>query len=95
MTETRRNSNGVVLGPKLFDDRSYDERQIAGPVASESELNGPDFADQPDERIEVVGDTVDVWAGQFVNRWVFLKHQRPAALEELHELIAEVRKVQL
>lgn len=26
--ESRRNSLGQVLGPKLFDDRSYDERQI-------------------------------------------------------------------
>lgn len=57
----------------------------------ESELFGPDESDTPTEPIEVVGDRIDVWCGQFVNRWVFLAHQRAAALTELRELIVEVR----
>lgn len=55
-------------------------------------LNGPDLADSPVEPIEEVGDELEVWARQFVNRWVFLKHQRQAALKELGELIAEAKK---
>jgi hypothetical protein len=30
MNETRRNSHGEQLGPAPFDDRSYDDRQLAG-----------------------------------------------------------------
>jgi len=57
-----------------------------------SDLNGPDISDEPREEIvEEVGDAVEVWAWQFCNRWVFLAHQRPAALKELYELIAEAR----
>jgi hypothetical protein len=58
----------------------------------ESDLFGPDISDEPRPDVEEVGDTIDIWAAQHVNRWVFLKHQRPDALRELHELIAEVRK---
>ncbi len=28
MLETRRNSNGQVLGPSLFDGKSYDDHQL-------------------------------------------------------------------
>jgi len=60
----------------------------------ESDLFGPDVSDDParNEPIEEVGDRIEVWSSQFVNRWVFLKHQRPAALKELRELITEARK---
>jgi hypothetical protein len=60
-------------------------------VADDSDLNGPDISDEQPEPVEVVGDEVAIWAEQLVNRWVFLKHQRPAALKELLELIAHVR----
>lgn len=55
--------------------------------ADDSTLFGPDVSDEPRPEIEVIGDTIEVWSAQFVNRWVFLKHQRPAALKELRELI--------
>jgi hypothetical protein len=51
------------------------------------DLFGPDISDAPIESIEEVGNTIDIWSAQFVNRWVFLKHQRPAALKELRELL--------
>jgi hypothetical protein len=35
MNETRRNGNGEVLGPAPFDDRSYDDRQLASPYPSQ------------------------------------------------------------
>lgn len=54
----------------------------------QSSLFGPDASDEPIEEILEVGDTVEVWSRQFVNRWVFLKHQRPHALKELEELLA-------
>ena len=54
----------------------------------DSQLVGPDVTDRPIEEIEEVGDPVEVSARQFVNRWVFLKHQRPAALAELRELLS-------
>ena len=53
----------------------------------DSDLFGPDVSDAPVEPIKVVGDTVNVWSAQFLNRWVFLPHQRVAALKELKELI--------
>jgi len=56
-------------------------------------LFGPDVSDEYDGAdIPEEGDRVGVWSAQFVNRWVFLKHQRPAALAELDRLIAEARK---
>jgi hypothetical protein len=58
----------------------------------ESDLFGPDLSDRPVDPVEEVGDTIEVWSAQFVNRWVFLKHQRPDALRELRELITEARK---
>lgn len=61
-------------------------------IADESDLFGPDLSDQPESEIEVVEDGVEIWSAQFVNRWVFLKHQRPAALKELGELVEHVRK---
>lgn len=45
MTETRRNSRGEVLGPSLYDDRSYDERQI-DPVV-------PRVIEAPSDPVEV------------------------------------------
>jgi hypothetical protein len=35
MNETRRNGNGEVLGPAPFDDRSYDDRQLASPYPAQ------------------------------------------------------------
>jgi len=35
------------------------------------------------------GDFVDVATWQFVNRWVFLVHQRSVALTELRALVAQ------
>lgn len=61
-------------------------------IADDSNLFGPDVSDQPTPEIEVVGDEVEIWSAQFVNRWVFLKHQRPAAMAELRELIARARE---
>lgn len=58
----------------------------------ESDLFGLDVSDQPVEPIAEVGDRVEVWCRQFVNRWVFLPHQRKAALAEIKELIEEARK---
>lgn len=57
----------------------------------ESTLFGPDDSDTPTEVIEEVGDFFEVSARQFVNRWVFLKHQRPVALAELRDLIAAAK----
>lgn len=54
----------------------------------DSELFGPDISEE--ERPEVVievGDPIAVWSWQFVNRWVFLAHQRPAALKELRAFL--------
>ena len=48
-------------------------------------LDGEDSAQAPT-------DDIDTRCRQFVNRWVFLKHQRPVALMELRELIAEAKK---
>jgi len=53
----------------------------------ESSLYGPDVSNAHVAVIEEVGDRIEVWSRQFVNRWVFLKHQRPAALKELKELL--------
>lgn len=57
----------------------------------ESSLFGPDVSESPVEPIEEVGDPIEVWSRQFVNRWVFLKHQRPVALVELQNLIAAAK----
>jgi hypothetical protein len=59
----------------------------------DSDLFGPDISEQPQPPVEEVGDEVEVWSAQLINRWVFLKHQRPAALKELRELIARVRSL--
>ena len=58
-------------------------------AATERELFELDVCPEgaPDE----VGDPVDVTARQFVNRWVFLSHQRPLALAELRDLIAKAK----
>lgn len=58
----------------------------------DSPLFGPDASDEPVEAIEEVGDRLQIWSRQFVNRWVSLRHQRPAALAELELLIAQVKK---
>jgi len=56
------------------------------------DLFGPDISDGHDGKpVEEVGDRIEVWSRQFVNRWVFLPHQRPLALEELARLIAEAK----
>jgi hypothetical protein len=53
-------------------------------------LKGPDASEQPIEPVAViVADDVEVRAWQFCNRWVFLAHQRSAALRELRRLIAD------
>lgn len=62
------------------------------PLSNTGGLVGPDVADTAEPPIEVVGNTVNAWAFQFVNRWVFLHHQRAAALEELKQLIEEARR---
>lgn len=36
-------------------------------------------------------DDIDIWCQQLVNRWVYLKHQRPDALIELRNLIAAAK----
>lgn len=59
----------------------------------ESSLFGPDSSDVPTEPIEEVGDFFEVSARQFVNRWVYLAHQRPIALHELRILIAQAKAV--
>ena len=46
-----------------------------------------DPSEAPVEALEEVGDRIEVWSRQFVNRWVFLPDQRQAALRELGELI--------
>ena len=48
-------------------------------------LMPPDAPDSPESDL-------DIRCRQFVNRWVFLPHQRKAALAELTELIAEAKK---
>ena len=58
----------------------------------DSDLFGPDVSDAPIVPIAEVGDRIEVWSRQFVNRWVFLSHQRAVALAELQELIAEAKK---
>lgn len=58
----------------------------------DSPLFGPDVSEEPAQVIEEVGDPIQIWCRQFVNRWVLLAHQRPTALAELNELIAEARK---
>lgn len=64
--------------------RSYDVNSM------DSDLFGHDVgAGDQRQPVEV---TIEVGCRQFVNRWVFLAHQRPAALAELTELIAEARK---
>jgi hypothetical protein len=57
------------------------------------DLFGPDLIDLPREAVEEVGDPIQVWSAQFVNRWVFLSHQRPSALRELKELISEALRL--
>lgn len=65
-------------------------------IEDDSPLVGPDAADQPIETIqEFGGDQIDVAARQFVNRWVFLAHQRPAAIKELRILIAQAKTAAL
>ena len=54
-------------------------------------LFGPDLAERIEPAVEVIGDELEVRAWQFCNRWVFLPHQRPAALRELRELVARAR----
>lgn len=46
----------------------------------------------PGDGVPPSPDDLDVRAWQFVNRWVFLPHQRQVALEELKDLIAEAKK---
>ncbi len=56
------------------------------------DLLGPDISNEsPIEAIEEVGDRDDVFCRQFVNRWVFLPHQRAAALRELQDRIRELK----
>lgn len=45
----------------------------------------------PAEPVDESGDQRDIAIRQYVNRWVLLKQQRPAALMELRELIAATR----
>lgn len=60
---------------------------------NEGDLFGPDISDAPRQTVDLgdAGDPIDLTAQQLVNRWVFLEHQRPAALKELRELIETVR----
>lgn len=44
--------------------------------------------DPPPREVEARASDIKTWSRQFVNRWVFLKHQRDDALKELEELIA-------
>ena len=50
---------------------------------------------EPDAAKDVVTDEgeepVEVWCRQFVNRWVFLRDQRPDALEELLEFVRSIQ----
>lgn len=50
MSEVRRSSDGVQLGPRVPDGRSYDERQIAEPA-------------RPEPRIYYQDDAVTLWLG--------------------------------
>lgn len=43
------------------------------------------------ESVEDVGDPIEAWSRQLVNRWVMLPHQRPDALIELRNLIAAAK----
>lgn len=54
----------------------------------DSDLFGPDVSEAPHEPIDDVGDEIEVSMRQFVNRWVFLPHQRATALAELRLLLA-------
>lgn len=58
---------------------------------TQAELLGPDVSDEPDTREIVIENQDEVWAMQFVNRWVFLKHHRPIALRELLEQTARLK----
>ena len=60
----------------------------------DADLFGPDDEDRSTAEIEEVGDRIAVWSRQFVNRWVYQTHQRPAALAELERLIAAARERQ-
>lgn len=69
--ETRRNGNGDLLGPKVYDPRSYDERQIDGVV--------------PDRVVETP-DTLEGRVEVFLNRWHW-RGPRDVVRKELNELI--------
>ena len=55
---------------------------------------GPDASDGHDGKglEENVGDPVEVFYRQICNRWVFLKHQRPAALSDIRQLVMMVKR---
>lgn len=59
----------------------------ASELVTGSDLCGPDVSDEPTGVVEEVGDEFTGFR-QWINRWVFLKHQRPAAFKELQELLA-------
>ena len=58
----------------------------------DSELFGPDVSEMPQADIPEARTPIEAWCQQFVNRWVFLAHQRPDALAELRQLLAEAQK---
>ncbi len=64
------------------------------PLTDTGGLFGPDIADAFHEHVDKHGtrvidakDPVGIEAWQFVNRWVFFEHHRPAALKELRALL--------
>lgn len=56
----------------------------------ELDLFGHDASDDPADAVEQLGD-LELGMRTFVNRWVILAQQRPAALAELKQLIAEAK----